>query len=151
MQKTIRQAQAKDLDQIQSFLRKTELEMNELKKWLEYYLLVEDASGKLIGTIGIHPFDKIGLLRSLVLSNANAEEILYLLQQTIKMAKDKNLESLYCMINNQNAAQLFSLLGFDRIEKTELPKVLKTSNAVAKISTVNNLEFMYYSIRSVDK
>ncbi|MGP7817032.1 GNAT family N-acetyltransferase [Niallia sp. 01092] len=151
MQKTIRQAQPNDLNKIRSFLQKTAIDRSGMEKWLEYYLLVEDVNGKIVGTIGIQPFKKLGLLRSLVLSNASAEEILYLLQQTIKMAKDKELETLYCMLNNKQAIQLFSLLGFNRIEKTALPHVLKKSNTVNNLSTVNNLEFMCYSLKNVDK
>lgn len=151
MQKTIRQAQPNDLNKIQSFLQKTAIEMCGMEKLLEYYLLVEDVNGKIVGTIGIQPFEKLGLLRSLVLSNARAEEILYLLQQTIKLAKDKELEALYCMLNNKHAIQLFSLLGFKRLEKIALPNVLKKSNTVNNLSTVNNLEFMCYSLKNVDK
>ncbi|MFT8320444.1 MAG: hypothetical protein ABF649_06015 [Bacillus sp. (in: firmicutes)] len=148
MEKTIRLAEGKDLDKIQAFLG--DLDKSGIEKGVEYYLIVEDNKGEIIGTSGIQTFEKIGLLRSLVLTNASAEEILYLLQQTIQLAKDKELERLYCMINNKNAIQLFTLLGFKEIVKAELPVVLKTSDVVKNISTVNNPIFMYYSIGNVD-
>lgn len=151
MQKLVRQATQKDLEKIKSFLSKTAVNTEDIEKWLNYYLLVEDKDGDLIGMIGIEPFEKVGLLRSLVIANATAEDILYLLQQTIQLAKDRQLESLYCMINNKSAIHLFSLLGFQTIRKEKMPEEIKKSKSVTNISTVNNLQYMYYHIGDVNK
>lgn len=151
MQKSVRQAMQEDLEKIQTFLAKTAVDTEDIEKWLNYYLLVEDRNGDLIGTIGIEPFEKVGLLRSLVIANATAEDILYLLQQTIQLAKERQLESLYCMINNKSAIHLFSLLGFRTIRKEKMPEEIKTSKSVANIWTVNNLQYMYYHIENVNK
>jgi len=151
MQKSVRQAAQGDLEKIKSFLSKTAVDTKDMEKWLSYYLLVEDKAGELIGTIGIEPFERVGLLRSLVISNATAEDILYLLQQTIQLAKERQLESLYCMINNKSAIHLFSLLGFQPIRKENMPEEIKKSKAVLNISTVNNLQYMHYYLGNVNK
>lgn len=151
MERIIRQANIHDLNAITSFLTKTKLEVEGIENWLGNYLLVQDVNKEIIqGTVGIQPFGAIGLLRSFVLEQANGQDILFLVQQIIILAKEKEFESLYCMLQNKNAIQLFELLGFQPIEIQEVPTIIRKSNGVKKLETVNNLEFMHLPLKNVD-
>ena len=152
MSYTIRQAELIDLEMIKSYLSRARIETDGIKQSLDYFLLMEEKeSEELKGIVGIEPLENIGLLRSMVLSQAGVEEILFLLRQVIKLAKEKELEQLYCMVNNENAIQLFRLLGFEEREVEDIPSVLLESNAVKKLVPVNKPEFMFISIKNVDK
>ncbi|MCB5236268.1 GNAT family N-acetyltransferase [Niallia circulans] len=148
----IRQAQTEDVEKINEFLTKAEVTVEGIEAWLNYFLLMEaDEDKNLIGTIGIEPFGKIGLLRSMVLSRGTVEDILFLIQQALKLAKDKDVDAIYCRVHNQHSIQLFQLLGFQEIEEVDIPEVLKESNVVKSVYTVDKSHFMYISMNIVDK
>lgn len=148
----IRQGETGDVEKIASFLNKAGVTVEGLAEWLEYFLLMEtEADQALIGTIGIEPFGKVGLLRSMVLSDGTVEDILFLIQQALKLAKEKDMDAIYCSVNNQHSIQLFQLLGFQKIDVDEIPQILKESNAVKSVFTVDNSHFMYISMNIVDK
>lgn len=148
----IRQAETGDLERIAAFLTKAEVTVEGLQEWLEYFLLMEtEADQTLTGTIGIEPFGEIGLLRSMVLSKGTVEDILFLIQQALKLAKDKDLETIYCKVHNPHSMQLFHLLGFQAIEDENIPAILKESNPVKSVFTVDKSHFMYIPMNTVDK
>ncbi|HEO8419317.1 hypothetical protein [Niallia sp. FSL W8-0635] len=148
----IRQGETGDVEKIASFLNKAGVTVEGLAEWLEYFLLMEtEADQALIGTIGIEPFGKVGLLRSMVLSDGTVEDILFLIQQALKLAKEKDMDAIYCSVNNQHSIQLFQLLGFQKIDVDEIPQILKESNAVKSVFTVDNSHFMYIPMNIVDK
>lgn len=148
----IRQAQQVDLERIQSLLTKAGLDVEGIESFIDYFLLMEDeVRDDLEGVVGIEPIENVGLLRSMVLQNAGAEEILFLLQQVIKLAKTKELKELYGMVNSQNAIQLFQLLGFKEIDSNNIPRMVGESKAVRKQIPVNNPIFLQYSLENVDK
>lgn len=148
----IRQGETGDVEKIASFLNKAGVSVEGLAEWLEYFLLMEtEADQALIGTIGIEPFGKVGLLRSMVLSDGTVEDILFLIQQALKLAKEKDMDAIYCSVNNQHSIQLFQLLGFQKIDVDEIPQILKESNAVKSVFTVDNSHFMYIPMNIVDK
>lgn len=148
----IRQAETGDLERIAAFLTKAEVTVEGLQEWLEYFLLMEtEADQTLTGTIGIEPFGEIGLLRSMVLSKGTVEDILFLIQQALKLAKDKDLETIYCKVHNPHSMQLFHLLGFQAIEDENIPAILKESNTVKSVFTVDKSHFMYIPMNTVDK
>ena len=131
---------------------KEEVTVDGLEEWLDHFLLMEsEADGMLIGTIGMEPFGKVGLLRSMVLSEGTVEDILFLIQQALKLATEKDMDAVYCSVNNQHSIQLFQLLGFQRIDMDNMPQELKESNAVKSIFTVNKSHFMYIPMNIVDK
>ncbi|WP_312096493.1 hypothetical protein [Niallia sp.] len=148
----IRQAETIDVEKITSFLTKAEVKVEGLEEWLDHFLLMEsEADRMLIGTIGIEPFGKVGLLRSMVLSEGTVEDILFLIQQALKLATEKNMDAVYCSVNNQHSIQLFQILGFQRIEMDDIPQVMKESNAVKSVFAVNKSHFMYIPMNIVDK
>ncbi|MER2058631.1 MAG: hypothetical protein ABTA16_07400 [Niallia sp.] len=148
----IRQGETGDVEKIASFLNKAGVTVEGLAEWLEYFLLMEKVADQaLIGTIGIEPFGKVGLLRSMVLSDGTVEDILFLIQQALKLAKEKDMDAIYCSVNNQHSIQLFQLLGFQKIDVDEIPQILKESNAVKSVFTVDNSHFMYIPMNIVDK
>lgn len=148
----IRQAEIGDLEKIAAFLTNAEVTVEGLQEWLDYFLLMEaEADQTLIGTIGIEPFGKTGLLRSMVLSKGNVEDILFLIQQALKLAKDKDLDAIYCKVHNPHSMQLFHLLGFQAIEEENIPAAMKESNTVKNVYTVDKSHFMYILMNIVDK
>ena len=147
----IRQAETGDLETISAFLRKADATVEGLEEWIDYFLLMETEIQELVGTIGIQPFEKAGLFRYMVLSKGAPEDILFLIQQALKLAKEKEMEAVYCMITNHHSIQLFRLLGFQEINKEDVPEVIKKSNGVKSVYTVDKSSFMYIPMNIVDK
>jgi amino-acid N-acetyltransferase len=148
----IRQAETTDVEKIADFLNKAEVKVEGLEEWLDYFLLMETEEDQaLIGTIGIEPFEKVGLLRSMILSKGTVEDILFLIQQALKLAKEKEMDAIYCSVTNQYSLQLFQLLGFQRIDMDDIPHILKESNGVKSVFTVDKSHFMYIPMNIVDK
>ncbi|HWJ80356.1 MAG TPA: hypothetical protein VNR61_20015 [Niallia sp.] len=152
MSLVIRPMEMIDLERAKVFLSRAGLETEGIDESWNYFLLMEDKDlQELKGTVGIEPLGQIGLLRSMVLSQGRAEDILFLLQQVISLAKKKEMAELYCMVNNKNAVRLFHLLGFKEVKGEDIPTEVKESNYVKKLVPVNNLEFMRFVIEKVDK
>lgn len=151
MSYSIRQAKQEDVERIQVLLTKAGLDVEGMETSIDYFLVMEEElGGELTGVIGIEPIGHLGLLRSMVLQNAGAEEILFLLQQVIKLAKNKELNELYGMVNSKNAIQLFQLLGFKELERYNIPSVIEESKVVRNQAPVHNPVFMQYSLKNVD-
>jgi len=152
MSLVIRPMEMIDLERAKVFLSRAGLETEGIDESWNYFLLMEDKDlQELKGTVGIEPLGQIGLLRSMVLSQGRAEDILFLLQQVISLAKKKEMAELYCMVNNKNAVRLIHLLGFKEVKGEDIPTEVKESNYVKKLVPVNNLEFMRFVIEKVDK
>ncbi|WP_026572668.1 GNAT family N-acetyltransferase [Bacillus sp. UNC438CL73TsuS30] len=148
MQALIRTATKQDLGKLRDFLIRANLGTDGLTdETIEYFLLLENADGQLKGTLGIEAFDGFGLLRSLVVTPGQAEkEIFILVEQMMKLAKEKGMESLFLATNKRAALPFFNLLGFQEIERMRLPSELNGSEHIRHILNVDNSIFLKFSL-----
>ena len=87
----IRIATEKDLLPIQHLLAKASLSERGIEQNIENFLVVEDPDKKIIGTVGIEPIGKDGLLRSLVMASEswNAKIGLNFIELEVSYGKQK--------------------------------------------------------------
>ncbi|WP_299746472.1 GNAT family N-acetyltransferase [Rossellomorea sp. y25] len=138
MLKVIRQATQEDIHEVVAFLTKAGLSTEGIKNSVDCFLVVEDSEKQLIGTLGIEVQDKIGLLRSLVVTSSfESEELFALFQEILKLAKEKELTRLYLISNRKASLNFFDLLGFQQ-EKEPFVDELKNFVHAKKLSTVDN-------------
>lgn len=143
METMIRMATEKDLPTLVDFLEKANLGTEGVKETIEYFLLMEDESGKLKATLGIEPFGSNGLLRSLVVTAGMGEnEILMLFERILKLTKEKNISSLFLATNKATSVPFFEMLGFSAIEEVGLPDELYQSEHIKNILGVDNAWFL---------
>ncbi|MBP3952776.1 GNAT family N-acetyltransferase [Bacillus suaedae] len=123
----VRKAEQKDLLPIQRLVAKAGLRDEGIEQYINEFLVVEDDSENLIGTVGIEQYDGDGLLRSLVLDSPiwDAKLSLEFLQLTLKYAEEKDIETVYLCAKGTNA--LFHQLGFREVDLDDVPSAIQSS------------------------
>jgi N-acetylglutamate synthase-like GNAT family acetyltransferase len=147
METMIRMATEQDLATLVDFLEKANLGTEGVRETIEYFLLMEDESGRLRATLGVEPFGGNGLLRSLVFTSGVKEnEILTLFEQILRLTKEKNISSLFLATNKQASVPFFEMLGFSVMEEEDLPEDLYQSEHIKNILTVDNSVFLKFQL-----
>ncbi|OIJ11759.1 hypothetical protein BKP37_15050 [Anaerobacillus alkalilacustris] len=128
----IRIATEKDLLPIQHLLAKASLSKRGIEQNIDNFLVVEDPNKKIIGTVGIEPIGKDGLLRSLVLTseNWNAKIGLNFIELAVSYGKQKGYENLYLLTNS--SLPFFEYIGFEILDEDKIPVHLKQSEHFAQ-------------------
>ncbi|MCT8140088.1 hypothetical protein H1D32_21770 [Anaerobacillus sp. CMMVII] len=123
----IRIATEKDLLPIQHLLAKASLSERGIEQNIDNFLVVEDPEKKIIGTVGIEPVGRDGLLRSLVLASEtwNAKVGLNFIELAVAYGKQKGYEKLFLLTNT--SLPFFEYIGFKIVEENEIPEHLKAS------------------------
>lgn len=148
MQALIRCAKKEDLGTLREFLTRANLGCEGLTdETIEYFLLLEEEDGSLKGTLGMEVFANCGLLRSLIVSPGQAEkDIVLLITQMMQLAKEKGLRSLFLATNKGVALPFFELLGFERVERAELPVGIYSLEHIRHVFNVDNSVFLKFSL-----
>ena len=147
MDMVIRRAKAEDLARLISFLGQAKVGTNGVEKTIDCFLLIEDEVGNLQATIGIEPLGQAGLIRSLVMSSQATEQDFHLLfEQIVLLAKEKGIKDLFLATNKVGAVNLIEQLGFQIVDKEQLPEILFQSEHVLHILTVDNSVFLKLSV-----
>lgn len=143
----VRCAQIGDKNKLISFLHEANLGTEGIEEAIEYFLIMEDEEKNIQATLGIEPLGRFGMLRSLVMTSRASENDLFLIfEQMLKLAREKQLESLYLATNKSSSMQFFTLLGFEREEQANLPQELFASEHVKHILNVDNSIFMMLNL-----
>lgn len=148
MQAVIRKAGPQDLANLREFLTKANLGINGLtEETVESFLVLEDFDHNIKGSLGMEVFADFGLLRSLVVSPGQAEKQIFgLFNEMLKLAKERGMDSLFLATNKSVTLPFFELLGFQRIEREELPSAFYSSEHIRHIFTVDNSLFLKFSL-----
>ncbi|RLQ93500.1 GNAT family N-acetyltransferase [Falsibacillus albus] len=124
----IRQANKSDEQALIAFLEKAQIGTQGISESIEFFLLIEDVDGNIKGTMGIEPLYPCGLLRSLVVSpEVGQDGLLTLFQQMLKLAKNKELSTLFLATNKMTSVSFFQSLGFSLVDKKDLPEQIGQS------------------------
>ena len=148
MQASIRRANKQDLSNLREFLRRAKLGTDGLTEdTIDYFLLLENEDGTLKGSLGMEAFTEFGLLRSLVVTPGQAEkEIFVLFDQMVQLAKEKGMNGLFLATNKSVALPFFELMGFQRVEREELPSEFYHSEHIRHVLNVDNSLFLKFSL-----
>lgn len=148
MQALIRRAKKEDLGILQAFLSRAGLGTDGLNDdSIDYFLLLESEDGTLKGTLGMEAYTEFGLLRSLVVAPGQAEkEIFVLFDQMVQLANEKGMKDLFLATNKSVALPFFELMGFQRVEREELPSEFYQSEHIRHVLNVDNSLFLKFSL-----
>lgn len=139
----VRGGRIEDVDKLNDFLSDAEVGTEGIEEFIEYFLILEDQEGRIQATLGIEPFGDHGLLRSLVMSPRLKEhDLLIMIEQIFRLAKERNLSSVYLATNKTKSLDFFSIMGFQKEEREQLPRELLQSKHVEHILSVDNSVFM---------
>jgi N-acetylglutamate synthase-like GNAT family acetyltransferase len=139
----VRFANKHDVVNLLDYLQKAKLGTDGIIDSIDYFLLMENSEGEILGTIGIEPVGGVGMLRSLAISETLKEaDILLLFNQMLLLAKEKSLSTLYLATNKPDSSTFFQMLGFRTLAKVDVPAQLKQLTHVQYILTVDNSLFM---------
>lgn len=147
METIVRCAQTEDIQRLIAFLNEASLGTDGVEESIEFFLIMEDENGRINATLGIEPLGKYGLLRSLAITQqASESDLMLIFNQMLKLAREKELESLYLATNKHSSLPFFSLIGFEQEKKENLPQELFSSDHVNHILTVDNSLFMVLNL-----
>lgn len=147
MKLTIRIATFEDIDILKSFLDKAKLNTKGINEMIDTFLIMEDEEGQMKATIGMEPFGESGLLRSLVVTaNTSENDLLYLFKEMFLLAKNKEIKDLYLATNKLGAMKFVGVLGFQPVDKDQIPIAFLSSEHVKHILNVDNSVFLKHSI-----
>ncbi|WHY77466.1 hypothetical protein QNH20_25970 [Neobacillus sp. WH10] len=148
MEALIRKANKQDLGRLREFLSRANLGTEGLTdETVDYFLLLENEDGTLRGTLGLEAFGENGLLRSLVVSTGQADkEIFVLFDQMVQLAKERGMKSLFLATNKSVALPFFELMGFQRMDREELPGDFYHSEHIRHVLNVDNSLFLKFSL-----
>ena len=139
----IRCAAEEDVDKVRDFLEQARLNAEGIAEAIDYFLIMETEDEQIKATLGIEPLGTIGLLRSLAMTKDMSENDLFILfEQTLMLARDRQLQTLYLSTNKKASVSFFHLLGFQEVDKESLPEKLYESDHVKHILTVDNSLFL---------
>ena len=147
MKSIVRIATLKDIEILKAFLEKVKLNTKGINEMIDSFLIMEDDEGQLKATIGMEPFGASGLLRSLVMTASTSEsDLLFLFKEMFILAKNKEIKDLYLATNKLGAMKFVEVLGFQPVDKDQIPMAFLSSEHVKHILTVDNSVFLKHSI-----
>ncbi|WP_338471050.1 hypothetical protein R4Z10_20115 [Niallia sp. XMNu-256] len=143
MNVNVRSAKVEDLNVLTTFLEKANVNKNGIKDILDTCLIMEDEHGAVKATLGMERFGVSGLLRSLVMTADTSEhDLLRLFQEMFLLASQQGVKDLYLATNKLGAMRFVEVLGFEMVDKDQLPMAFAGSDHVKHILTVDNSVFL---------
>lgn len=143
MANVIRTSTKEDLMMLKCFLEEANLSTEGIENFIEYFVLIENEEGNIVASLGLEPVKEIGVLRSLVVhSNIQEADLLTIFQHVYKLAKKKELSTIYLSTNKSNSISLFQMMGFNHVDKVDLPKEFELSTSGNQILAMENIIFM---------
>jgi N-acetylglutamate synthase-like GNAT family acetyltransferase len=147
MKLTVRIATLGDIVILKTFLETAQLNTKGINEMIDSFLIMEDEDGQLKATIGMEQFGASGLLRSLVVTASTSEnDLLSLFEEMFLLAKNKEIKDLYLATNKLGAMKFVEVLGFEPVDKDQIPMAFLSSEHVKHILTVDNSVFLKHSI-----
>ncbi|MBM6616762.1 GNAT family N-acetyltransferase [Bacillus suaedaesalsae] len=147
MTTVIRAAETKDVQVMKSFLGQANVSTKGLEEQIDHFVVMEDANGSILGTLGIQRIEQDGLLRSLVISKgADKTNILDMFRQILMLARDKELKRLYLATNKIVSIEFFALMGFTRQNIEDVPQHIKLAEHVVETLHMDETVIMEFVI-----
>jgi len=122
----IRRAKAEDIDKVAELLSAAKLPLAGVSECIERFFVAE-ASGTIVGSVGIEKHGNYGLLRSAAVSEALRGRGVgrRLVDEAIDDARDEGIRALYLLTTT--AQDYFPEFGFERIDRELVPVELNAS------------------------
>jgi N-acetylglutamate synthase-like GNAT family acetyltransferase len=124
----IRSAEPEDIETVRGLLLDAELPTGGLEdQFGASYAVAEDADGGVVGTAGVERYGRFGLLRSVAVARGarNRGVAALLVRDRMAWAGTEGLDSVYLLTTT--AAEYFGRLGFEPVERDELPLEIRES------------------------
>jgi amino-acid N-acetyltransferase len=130
----IRAARSDDLDAIKALLAENELPVADVDAALLVdFLVAEDASGRIVGSVGLERFGRSALLRSLATARKVRKEGLgtRLLTHAQLMAQASEVSELWLLTTT--AAGFFRRSGYVEVERSSATAEVQASSQFAQL------------------
>jgi amino-acid N-acetyltransferase len=116
-----------DLPDVLELLQSSSLPVAGVASQLESFLVARDEAGRLVGTIGLEVYEKVGLLRSLVVRSdrRSAGVGTELVNRLLVLAREKKVETVYLLTTT--AETYFPRFGFVRVPRDDADPRLAAS------------------------
>lgn len=141
-------ASTADLAIINRWLAEAHLPHDDLNSHLRHFIVASEGE-TIVGVIGLEVYDHIGLLRSLVVAPDVRKQGIgrNLVEELCKHAMAQGVCDLYLL--TMDAQDYFSRLGFERIERTLVPQLIRTTRQFSELCPSSAI-LMYRSLSRDD-
>ena len=119
-------ATGNDIPFITALLLDADLPPDDLERWIDNFILLS-VEGKTVGCIGLEIWDKVGLLRSFVISEEYRSKGLGIKLYNRLMARAKEMKLSKILLLAKGASIFFEKNGFKIIDRNEAPESVKNS------------------------
>ena len=135
---TFRAGEQSDIHRIKSILKSADLPYEDIDLGKQDFIAVIQGT-KIIGTVGLEPYDEIGLLRSLAVEDACRGRGLgrALVIEMTRHAKDKGIKQLFLL--TLTADRFFEREGFERISRESMPEAIQNTTEFTSICPVSSV------------
>jgi amino-acid N-acetyltransferase len=135
---TFRAGEKSDIRRIKSLLKSADLPYEDIDlSRQDFIVAVQNA--KIIGAVGLEPYEEYGLLRSLAVEDAYRGEGLgrALVAKMIAHSMDRGIKQLYLL--TLTADRFFDKEGFERISRESMPEAIKNTSEFKSICPVSSI------------
>jgi amino-acid N-acetyltransferase len=125
-------AKSSEEEAIRELLMDADLPAEDFARHLQHFLMARQ-DGTLVGVIGLEPYGKFGLLRSLVVPSAYRGQGLgqKLCERVFSYARELGIKELYLLTTT--AEKFFPKLGFDPIARDNVPVSIQATEEFSSI------------------
>ena len=125
-------AKPSEEEAIRELLMDADLPAEDFARYLQHFLIARQ-DDTLVGVIGLEPYGKFGLLRSLVVPSPYRGQGLgrKLCERVFSYAREVGIKELYLLTTT--AEKFFPKLGFDPIERENVPAPIQTTEEFSSI------------------
>ena len=129
----IRAATAADLETVETMLQEAELPTEGVRDFFPAHYAVATSGSKIVAAIGVEHYGRHGLLRSAVVAaSARGSGIgSRLTEERLEWSRGHGLDDVYLLTTT--AAPFFQKLGFARIDRADVPAVVRNAPEFASI------------------
>jgi amino-acid N-acetyltransferase len=129
----IRAASADDLPAVQTLLQSAALPLDGVTDFFPANYAVAEGGRAVVAAIGVERYGDHGLLRSAVVADSQRGTGLgsRLTNEHIEWCRQQNIQNLYLLTTT--AAPFFEKLGFERVDRAEVPHEVQQAPEFASI------------------
>lgn len=132
------QAKRNQLNDVKDLLQKSNLPYNDIDEHFDNFV-ISLYKNKIIGVMGIEPYNKVGLVRSLAVNNdfRNKGIASKLLEKIIDYSKSKSVEEIFLLTTT--ASGFFFKFGFKIIDSDKMPDEIKNTSEFQDICPASSI------------
>jgi amino-acid N-acetyltransferase len=135
---TFRRGEKSDIGRIKAILKKADLPYEDIGPTRQEFIVASQGT-KILGAVGLEPYDECGLLRSLAVEDTFRGHGIgrALVMEMTGHAREKGIKYLFLL--TLTADRFFEKEGFERISRESMPEAIQNTTEFTSICPVSSV------------